>query len=285
MSARRLTIAGQNGGVATIVPIDDPTDVRVRDFAGLNDPDLRRRLERPGGDGEGYFVVEGPLVVRRLVQSDYRVRALLVTDRGLRSLREALAPIDAPVYVAPQAVVDAVGGFNFHRGALASADRRPLPDLTRLAGATDLAVLIEGVNDHENLGALFRNAAAFGAGAVVLDPTTADPLYRRSTRVSMGHVLGLPYTRAQAWPGAIADLRALGFEVLALTPATDADDVRSVEVGGRQAVLVGAEGPGLSPPALACADRRVRVTMADGVDSLNVATAAAVVLHHLASPR
>jgi len=285
LSGRRQRSAGQNGGVATIVPIDDPTDVRVRDFAGLNDPDLRRRLERPGGDGEGYFVVEGPLVVRRLLQSDYRVRALLVTDRGLRSLQEALAPVDAPVYLAPQAVVDAVGGFNFHRGALASADRRPLPDLATLAGATDLAVLIEGVNDHENLGALFRNAAAFGAGAVVLDPTTADPLYRRSTRVSVGHVLGLPYTRAQTWPDAIADLRALDFEVLALTPADDADDVRSVEVGGRQAVLVGAEGPGLTPGALASADRRVRVTMAGGVDSLNVATAAAVVLHHLASRR
>jgi len=258
--------------------------VRVSDFAGLNDPELRRRLERPGGDGEGYFVVEGPLVVRRLVRSDYRVRALLVTDRGLRSLGDALAPIEAPVYVASQAVVDAVGGFNFHRGALASADRRPLPAVATLAAAAHLAVLIEGVNDHENLGALFRNAAAFGANAVVLDPTTADPLYRRSTRVSMGHVLGLPYTRATAWPAAIVELQALGFEILALTPASDADDVRSVEVGGRQAVLVGAEGPGLSPPALASADRRVRVTMADGVDSLNVATSAAIVLHHLAAP-
>jgi tRNA G18 (ribose-2'-O)-methylase SpoU len=270
-------------GVATIIPIDDPNDVRVGDFTGLNDPVRRRRLERPDGDGEGYFVVEGPLVVRRLVRSDYRLRCLLVTERGLRSLADDLALVDAPVYLATQAVVDAIGGFNFHRGALASADRRPLPDLTPAVGATDLVVVVEGVNDHENLGALFRNAAALGAGAVVLDPTTADPLYRRATRVSMGHVLSVPYTRAQEWPGAIARLQDLGFEVLALTPAPDADDVRHVDAGGRRAVLVGGEGPGLSAAALAAADRRVRVTMADGVDSLNVATAAAVVLHHLAA--
>jgi len=272
----------QNGRVTTIVPIDDPADKRVSDFAALNDPELRRRVERPGpGDG-GIFVVEGPLVVRRLVHSGYRLRALLVTDRGLRSLEGELALVEAPVYLAEQAIVDAIGGFNFHRGALASADRRPLPELTTVAQATDLALIIEGVNDHENLGALFRNAAAFGAGAIVLDPTAADPLYRRSTRVSMGHVLGLPYTRAREWPGAITEMQALGFEVLALTPAPDAGDIASVAVRPRQAVLVGAEGPGLSARALAAADRRIRVAMAPGVDSLNVATAAAVVLHHLA---
>jgi len=272
-------------GVATIVPIQDPTDERVGDFLGLSDPERRRRVERPSSIDEGFFVVEGPLVVRRLLASDYRVRALLVTDRGLRSLDGALDLVDVPVYLATQAAVDAIGGFNFHRGALASADRRPLPDLATLAHDADLAVMIEGVNDHENLGALFRNAAAFGAGAVVLDPTTADPLYRRSTRVSMGNVLTLPYGRAQEWPGAIARLQGLGFQVLALTPSVEADDIRSVAVRARQAVLVGAEGPGLSAAALAAADRRIRVTMAPGVDSLNVATAAAVVLHHLAIGR
>jgi len=269
--------------VATIVPIQDPTDERVGDFQGLNDPERRRRLERPSPADDGFFVVEGPMVVRRLLGSDYRVRALLVTDRGLRSLDGDLAQADVPVFLATQAVVDTIGGFNFHRGALASADRRPLPDLATLAHAADLAVMIEGVNDHENLGALFRNAAAFGAGAVILDPTTADPLYRRSTRVSMGHVLSLPYGRAQEWPGAIARLQAIGFEVLALTPSSEADDIGTVASRARQAVLVGAEGPGLSAAALAAADRRIRVPMAPGVDSLNVATAAAVVLHHLAA--
>ncbi len=242
-------------------------------------------MERPGLGHQGFFVVEGPLVVRRLVHSGYRVRALLVTERGLRSLEAELGAVDAPAYLATQTVVDAIGGFNFHRGVLASADRRPLPELTALAGVTDLAMMIEGVNDHENLGALFRNAAAFGVGGVVLDPTTADPLYRRSTRVSVGHVLSLPYARAREWPGAITELQDLGFEVLALTPSADADDVQNVAVRPHQAVLVGAEGPGLSPRALAGADRRIRITMAPGVDSLNVATAAAVVLHHLASRR
>ncbi|MGI9023787.1 MAG: TrmH family RNA methyltransferase [Acidimicrobiales bacterium] len=273
--------------VATIVPIDDPADERVADFAGLSDPDARRRRESASPDGNpGFFVVEGPLVVRRLLCSTYRVRSLLVTDRGLRALDPDLGGLGAaPVYLAEQSVVDAIGGFNFHRGALASADRRPLPDLTAVAGTADLLVLIEGVNDHENLGALFRNAAAFGADAVVLDPTTADPLYRRSTRVSVGHVLDMPFTRASDWPADLARLRALGFEVLALTPSAGADDVREVRTRRRQALLVGAEGPGLSDGALAGADRRVRIAMAGGVDSLNVATAAAIALHHLAWAR
>lgn len=270
--------------VATIVPIDDPSDDRVRDFVGLNDPESRRRREAATADGDpGFFVVEGPLVVRRLLGSRFRVRSLLVTERGLRALDSDLDLLaGAPVYVADQAVVDAIGGFNFHRGALASAHRRRLPDLASLVESTDRVVMVEGVNDHENLGALFRNAAAFGVGAVVLDPTTADPLYRRSTRVSVGHVLAVPFTQVREWPGAIALLRSVGFEVLALTPSADADDIRDVPAARRQALLVGAEGPGLSPAALATADRRVRIAMAAGVDSLNVATAAAIALHHLA---
>ncbi len=268
------------------MPIDDPTDQRVRDFVGLSDPTGRSRREAASSDGDpGFFVVEGPLVVRRLLRSAFRVRSLLVTDRGLRALDPELAGLGTtPVFLATQAVVDAIGGFNFHRGALASADRRPLPDLATLVDDTDdVVVMIEGVNDHENLGALFRNAAAFGAGAVVLDPTTADPLYRRSTRVSVGHVLSMPFTRATAWPAAIAQVQTLGYEVLALTPTVDAEDVRHVPYRRRQALLVGAEGPGLSPAALAAADRRVRITMASGVDSLNVAAAAAIALHQLAA--
>jgi len=220
-----------------------------------------------------------------LLHSAFRVRSLLVTDRGLRALDPDLHGLGAaPVFLATQAVVDAIGGFNFHRGALASADRRPLPAMATLVeGGDDVIVMIEGVNDHENLGALFRNAAAFGAAAVVLDPTTADPLYRRSTRVSVGHVLSMPFTRAAAWPAAIAELRSLRYEVLALTPSAEAEDIRGVPRRRRQALLVGAEGPGLSPAALAIADRRVKIAMAAGVDSLNVATAAAIALHHLAA--
>ena len=266
---------------AQIVRISDPSDERVGDFVGLNDPELRRRREQSGGRDGGFFVAEGPAVVRHLLRSPYRVRALLLTAQGLRVLEDDLASMDAPVYLASQGLLDSVCGFHFHRGALASADRRPLPGLADAVAGADLVVVAEGVNDHENLGALFRNAAAFGVGAVVLDPTSADPLYRRCVRVSMGHVLRLPFARATAWPGAIATLRSFGFEVLALTPSPDAEDVGRVARRPRQALLVGAEGPGLSAAALSAADRRVRVPMAPGVDSVNLATAVAIALHHL----
>lgn len=272
----------QNRRVAVIVPIDDPADERVADFVGLNDPDLRRLREQSGGTEGGFFVAEGDLVIRQLLRSAYRVRALLLTPLRLAALTSELAGVDAPVYVAPPTVVNAVSGFHLHRGALASADRRPLPAVADVARGADLLVVTEAVNDHENLGSLFRNAAAFGVGGVVLDPTSSDPLYRRSVRVSMGHVLRLPFTVAERWPAAVAELQALGFEVLALTPAAGADDVRSVPRRPRQAVVVGAEGPGLSAAALAAADRSVRIAMAPGVDSLNLAAATAVALHHLA---
>jgi tRNA G18 (ribose-2'-O)-methylase SpoU len=241
------------------------------------------------------------LVIGHLVRSPYRVRSFLVTERGLRALGPVLAGpgepgdsvIDAPVYLASQAVMNAVTGFNFHRGALAAADRLPLPEPDALAAGARRLLLVERVGDHENLGALFRNAAAFGVDAVLLDPTTCDPLYRRSVRVSAGHVLRTPFARVpdSDWPVvALARLQAEGFEVLALTPSADADDLRDVLVDAagagrvRRALLVGAEGAGLSPAALAAADRRVRIAMAPDVDSLNVATAAAIALHHLAGP-
>ncbi len=264
------------------VPVDDAGDERVADFVRLNDPAHRRRLERPSRLGDGFFVAEGPAVVRHLLRSTYRVRSVLLTDRGLRALEPELVAVEAPVYLVTQAVMESVCGFNFHRGAVAAADRKPLPSLEHVAGAADSLVLVEAVNDSENLGSIFRNAAAFGVGGVVLDPTAADPLYRRSVRVSMGHVLRVPFTRVTDWPGALGALRALGFELLALTPSPKAQDVRTVEPRPRQALLVGSEGAGLSRGALAVADRQVRVAMAPGVDSLNVATAAAVVLHHLA---
>ena len=268
--------------MAVLVPIDDPADGRVGDFVGLNDPDLRRLREQSGGAEGGFFIAEGDLVIRQLLRSTYRLRALLLTPLRLAALEAELEGVDAPVYVAAPAVVNAISGFHLHRGALASADRRPLPPVGDAVTAADLVVVTEAVNDHENLGSIFRNAAAFGAGAVVLDPTSSDPLYRRSIRVSMGHVLGLPFTVARPWPAALAELQALGFEVLALTPAPDAEDLRSVARRPRQALLVGAEGPGLSTAARAAADRRVRIAMAPGVDSLNVAAATAVALHHLA---
>lgn len=266
------------------VLVDDPADERVSDFVRLGDPGARRRLERASARGQGFFIAEGPLVIRQLLRSSYRVRSVLVSGRGLRALEPDLAGIAAPVYRVEQPVMDAICGFHFHRGALAAAERRPLPALNELVPATGPVVLVEGVNDHENLGAIFRNAAAFGVGAVVLDPTCADPLYRRAIRVSVGHVLHMPYTRVPDWPGAVGTLRQLGYEVLALTPSRDARDVRTIGHRPRRALLLGSEGTGLSAAALAAADHGVRIAMAPGVDSLNVATAAAVALHQLAPP-
>jgi tRNA G18 (ribose-2'-O)-methylase SpoU len=176
--------------------------------------------------------------------------------------------------VVDRSVLAEVTGFNLHRGVIAAANRpAPRSPDEVLAGATTVAVL-QGLNDSENLGAVFRNAAAFGVDAVLLDPRTADPLYRRVVRVSMGHVLAVPFAR-------IDDLTALdGFELVALTPATDAEPIAALDRAGRVALLLGAEGPGLTDDWLRRADRRIRIPLAADVDSLNVATAAAIAFHH-----
>lgn len=262
-------------------PVQDPADPRVADFFALNDPERRRAVERDGG----FFVAEGALIVRHLLESPYPVRSLLATAQGLRALDDVLATVEAPVYLVTQELMTSIAGFRFHRGVLASAFRRPEPDLATVVAGAGLVLMIEGVTDNENLGALFRNAAAFGVAGVVLDATSADPLYRRSVRVSMGHVLRLPFTRVPDAPTAVAALQGMGFEVLALTPAAGAEEIGQIGIARRRALLVGAEGPGLTAPALAAADRRVRIAMAAGVDSLNVATAAAVALYRLGQVR
>jgi tRNA G18 (ribose-2'-O)-methylase SpoU len=262
---------------------DDPLD----DYRALNDSRTRRRVERQGG----YFVVEGLLALGALLDSPYPVRSVLATERKAARVADLVAG-RARLVVRPDDEVAAVAGFDVHRGVLAAADRLPLPDPRDVLAGTRLALVVEGVGDHENLGALFRNAAAFGVDAVLLDPTTADPLYRRSVRVSVGHVLRVPWTRLAPWPAALDDLEAAGWLVLALTPAADAEPLRSAVTdtsGGPDvppvAVLVGAEGPGLTAGALGAATRRVRIPLAPGVDSLNVATAAAVALHALTADR
>jgi tRNA G18 (ribose-2'-O)-methylase SpoU len=228
-------------------------------------------------------VVEGVLALAALVASPYRIRTVLAAARRADEVR-ALVGDRAPVLVRSDGEVAGIAGFAFHRGVLASADRRPLPDPGTLLRAGGTVVVTEGLGDHENLGALFRNAAAFGVTAVLVDPTTADPLYRRSVRVSLGHVLRVPWARTGPLPAGLDVLADHGFTVVALTPAPGAEPLRSLTWPERVALVVGAEGPGLTAATLAAADRRVRIPLAPGVDSLNVATAAAVVLYAKGAP-
>jgi tRNA G18 (ribose-2'-O)-methylase SpoU len=268
----------------SVVHVDDPLDPRVADYVLRTDPDLRRQRDQSDGKEGAFFIAEGALVIQQLLQSRYRVRSLLLTQRRFEALEADLGRVDAPVYIATQEIVNAISGFHLHRGALAAAARHPLPPIADVVAGATLVVVGESLNDHENIGAIFRNAAAFGAGALLFDATCADPLYRRSVRVSMGHVLRIPFTRVPVWPEGLDELRSMGFEIVALTPDAAAEDIRSIPPVARRALLLGAEGPGLSAPALAYADRRVRIPMASGVDSLNVATAAAVALHELSKP-
>jgi tRNA G18 (ribose-2'-O)-methylase SpoU len=251
--------------------ISDPGDHRIADYVDLRDPELRRGVEA----AEGFFVAESPHVIETVVRSGRPLRSALVTPKQLTVLEPILEPLGVPVYVAEPAVLRRVVGFDLHRGAVAAVDRWPLPPLAAvLAGACRIAVC-ERVNDHENLGVLFRNAAAFGLDAVVLDQESADPLYRRCVRVSIGHVCTVPWTRYSR----LADLRNAGFTLLALTPAPDAIPLAAVDWPARAAIVLGAEGPGLSDAALATADLHVRIPMRADVDSLNVATAGAVAFY------
>ncbi|GAC1588214.1 MAG: RNA methyltransferase [Acidimicrobiales bacterium] len=267
------------------VEIDDPADPRLADYIGLTDTDLRRRIEHEGG--RGMFIAEGVLVVRELLLSPYPLRSVLVTPARYQQLADVLDAVDAPVYLATRPVMKAVTGFDIHRGAVASADRLPLPPPAELLHSATRIAVLEGLNDHENLGVLFRNAAAFGIDAVLLDPTCADPLYRRAVRVSMGHVLRVPFGRLLHWPDGLLDLRQAGFDVVALTPGRESVEIEELDRyrrTGRVAVLVGAEGPGLSAGAMAAASVCARIPMAPGVDSLNVAAAAAIAFHRIAAP-
>lgn len=264
--------------MTTVIDVDDPGDPRLDDFRDLNSID--RRPDLPSG--KGLVIAEGVLVVQRMVASRFTPRALLGTDRRLAELGADLDAVDAPFYRASAEVMADVVGFHLNRGVLASASRPPeLAVADVFDGARTVAVL-EGVNDHENLGSTFRNAAGLGVDAVIFGAGCADPLYRRAVRVSMGHALLVPFARATSWPDELNLLRDNGFRLLAMTPDPAAEtlaEAMTALAGDKVGFLVGAEGPGLTERAMRASDRRVRIPMSRGTDSLNVATAAALAFY------
>ena len=266
-AARRTS--GNTGSV--LVPIEDAADPRLADYIDLTDVAARQRRE-----GDEFFIAEGPVAIERLLQSDHRLRSVLVSVPKYERLAPLLDGLPQPVYVAATDVLKAAVGFDIHRGAVASADRRPLPALETLLRTTQRIAVLEGLNDPENLGAIARSARAFGIDALVLDPTCIDPYYRRTVRVSMGEILFLPVARATDWKAGLATIRGAGFDMWALTPRRDATDLWTMPIPDRLALLLGAEGPGLSAAARQAASTEVRIPIVPDVDSLNVAAAAAV---------
>lgn len=262
-----------------LVPLTDPHDERLADYVALTDVALRSRHEPE----KGLYIAESSTVLGRALAAGHRPRSVLVSPRWLPDLRamlEARDPDGEPVrvYVAEPAVLEAITGFHVHRGALAAMHRPPLPSVASvLEGARRVAVL-EDVVDHTNVGAAFRSAAAIGVDAVLVTPRCADPLYRRSVRVSMGTVFQVPWTRVDPWPDGIELLRGAGFVTAALALSDDSVPLDDLEQDPpeRLALVLGAEGDGLKAATIAAADLTVRIPMAGGVDSLNVAAAGAV---------
>ena len=257
--------------------IEDAADPRVADYFSLTDVALRRVLEPE----RGLYLAESEKVIRRALAAGHRPRSLLMAPRWLTDLGDLVARAAAdgiPVFAATAPVIEAMTGFHLHRGALASMQRPVLADPAELlAGARRIAVL-EDIVDHTNVGAVFRSAAALGVDAVLVTPRCADPLYRRSVRVSMGTVFQVPWTRIDPWPDGIDLLRGAGFTVAAF--ALEEDSVSLVDLAAqppeRLALVLGTEGDGLGPRTITGADLTVRIPMAGAVDSLNVAAASAV---------
>ncbi|HUC25208.1 MAG TPA: RNA methyltransferase [Streptosporangiaceae bacterium] len=275
--------ADQASGQLMIIDAADP---RLADYVRLTDVHLRRSLEAE----HGLFIAEGEKVISRAIAAGYPVRSLLVSRDKLATIADVAASCQAPLYVLPPEVAEQLTGYHVHRGALASMQRLPLPSVADVLASARRIVVLEDIVDHTNVGAVFRCVAALGFDAVLLAPRCADPLYRRSVKVSMGAVLAVPYTRLADWRSGLAELRSAGFRLLALTPDPAAVPIGELaDPAGRGnitrsdkvALLVGGEGSGLSGRWLAAADQAVRIPMSRGIDSLNVAAAAAIACYLL----
>lgn len=263
-----------------IIDITDPADPRLAPYRSLKD-----EPGRPAA--EGRFVAEGEIVLRQLSASPFAVESIVATPGKVDALADLIAslPASTPVYRATKPVVDQIIGFAFHRGVIAQGLRGTPRTLTDLAAAASTLLVVEEVSNTDNLGGLFRSISALappGSG-VVLSPGCADPLYRKAIRASMGHVLNIPFTTVDHWPEAVLQLRTLGYHFAALTPAPGSIDLAAFTPPAdcKLALLVGAEGPGLSPALLAAADTSLRIPMRQGVDSLNLVVATSIAMHRI----
>jgi tRNA G18 (ribose-2'-O)-methylase SpoU len=263
-----------------VIAIDSPDDERIADYRSLTDVALRRVLEPQGG----LYIAESAKVIERALRAGHVPRSVLVQEKWLDDVAGLLgAHPDAPVYLVSPEVAESITGYSVHRGALAAMHRPPLPSVAEVIRDARRVVVLEDIVDHTNVGAIFRGAAGLGADAVLVTPRCADPLYRRSVRVSMGTVFQVPWTRLPEWGEARRVMHEAGFHLAALALADDAAplDAFAAAAPDRVALLLGAEGDGLSRSALAAADSVVTIPMAGGVDSLNVAAAASVAMWEL----
>ena len=276
-----MTAHPRDGTSLTGVPIEitDPADPRLADYVALTDVVLRRRTEPE----RGLYIAESQKVIRRALRAGHRPRSYLMARRWLDDLSDIVADAEAqgiPVYFGEHDVIEQLTGFHLHRGALAAVQRPVLPDVESLLAGARRVVVLEDVVDHTNVGAIFRSAAALGVDAVLITPRCADPLYRRSIRVSMGTVFQVPWTRIDPWPGGLDLLKKAGLTVVAMALTDDSVSLDELEAHPPQrvALVLGTEGDGLSRHTVEGADVTVRIPMAGGVDSLNVAAASAVAM-------
>ena len=259
--------------------IDFADDPRLADYRGVSDPSLLRSRK--------LFVAEGRIVVTRLIEDGrWILRSVLVSNAARRDLEPTLAAVAGrvPIFVCETSDFLGITGHDIHRGCLALVERPPALRLENVLVAARLAVVLEGVSNADNVGGVFRNAAAFGADVVLLSPTCCDPLYRKAIRTSMGATLRVPFVQLEEWPAALTPVRAAGFRLVALTPhePSEALDAFASRLRGRKlALLVGSEGPGLTVAIESAANDRVRIPMAGGIDSLNLAVATGIALEHL----
>ncbi len=274
--------------IVHLVDVSDPHDDRLADYVRLRDANLRKSLEAR----HGLFMAEGEKVIRRALRAGFAPRSLLLTQRRSDTLADVVAagPADVPVYIVSEDVAHTLVGFDLHRGALGSFHREPLPTPEEVLDSARSVVVLEDIVDHTNVGAIFRSVAGLGIDSILLAPRCADPLYRRSIKVSMGAVFTQPYSRLDDWRAGLGLLGERGFTLLALTPDSDAVplDAALAGVGAdrRVALLLGSEGDGLSARWRGQADRAVRIPMAStfdrDVDSLNVTAASAIACYELA---